>query len=226
MSRIWTRGAARAPLLGVLLALLILPVCGCGGDDTIPNVIVPIRATAVLDPDPGGDPEIYLQKVSEVGDLVTVNLGLRTTATPVSFYAFNLVVTFDPSLLTVGGIGYAGTVLCGCDQFDLACPDNVMPKTRTLSCQTSTTTRMGSLILGAAVLGGAPEFNITAPADVILVTLAFRAGVPTPPGGTRIDFPSDPSQPDGNCEILTAVGPDIVDLGIPCATGFTLTARR
>jgi hypothetical protein len=215
-----TRGAGRAPLAAALAALLLAPALGCGGDDSSPNVIIPITATATLDPDPPGDPVIYLQKVSEVGDLVTVNVRLRTS-TQVTFDAFNLDVRFDPGIVTVAGIGYVGTILCGCDESVINCA-----YTGEAICQPSATTPSGEFLLGISSSGGDPDFDTGASPDVILVTLAFRAGAVTPVDGTRVDFISDPSQPDGSCEILTFDASGVVDAGIPCAAGFTLFAQR
>jgi hypothetical protein len=231
MSRHRTPAARRAAAPPALFVALALALPGCGGSDSPTNVIRPLIATAVVDPDPAADPVLHLVKIDETGDLVTFELRLRTTADMLEFDAFNLEVRFDPTVVTLGDLRYAGGVLCACDTLDLACPDVGPPATRTLSCIASATTATGVLILGVAILADDPKFTVTPPDDVKLLTIAFRAAAPTtgtcdrgggPVTGTCVDIVSDTSKADGSCEILNGVA----DLGVPCATGFVFTAQR
>jgi hypothetical protein len=232
LSRNWTRPGARG-ILAAALALSVLALPGCGGRDSPTNIIKPLLATAVLDPDPGGSPFIYLVKISETGDLVIFEVRLRTSI-PIDFTAFNFEAHYDRSLVTVagrlddgmvvGGVSYIGALFCACDLSDATCPDTNPAIVRTLHCLASERlnplTGLTEFLLGVTVLTGDP-FPVDG--DVRLLTIGFRAAAPTPPGGTRVDIISDPAAPDGSCEILDG---DVVDLGVPCATGFVLTAQR
>ncbi|MGH9749188.1 MAG: hypothetical protein ACRD6R_04610, partial [Candidatus Polarisedimenticolia bacterium] len=234
-------GRALRPLTAA--AACVLALAGCGSDDDVPNVILPLIATATVTPDPGGDPQIYMQKLSETGDLVVVDIRLRTSAMPIQFVAFNLETTFDPSVVTIGDLSHAGGIFCDCAFNDPSCASAV-----DAICVQSGTTPTGSLVLGASACTGLgtlctstctgtpcgaecteatcsrPIFDTTGQSDVRLLTLGFRAVAETT--GTTIEFPANPSIADGSCEILVDAGSGFTDLGIPCDLGLVLAAQR
>jgi hypothetical protein len=209
-------------------AACVLSLAGCGNDDEAPNVIRPLIATGTVTSGSAGDPLIYLEEVSETGDLVVVNVRLRNSSAT-QFQSFNLEVIFDATVVTIGAIGYENTLLCACNSSDSSCLSAVEP-----ACVPSITMTMvppdppayagrSRFLLGVSALtgSGSPLFDTGTSTDVILVTLGFQAAAETT--GTEILFPVDTTQPDGSCEILDDAGNDLM---IPCDLGLVLTAQR
>ncbi len=146
MSRIWTGSEGRRAVAAVLAAgaLLLLPSCGKSKNE---NKILPVSADIRIDnPATFPAPSVFLQKVSASGDLVIVDVMLRTSSA-VTFDAFDLDLTFDPGIVQLGGNVldplFATTPFCGHDATNPVTTDcfcnasvtNVCNITKTQACK-------------------------------------------------------------------------------------------
>jgi hypothetical protein len=108
VSEIWTvEERAPAPILRFLPASITIAAAGllliaCGSSSS-ENRISPIHADIQID-NPGTfpDPSIFLQRVSASGDLVVVDLMLRSSSA-VTFDAIDVDLKFDPGIVHLGG---------------------------------------------------------------------------------------------------------------------------
>lgn len=230
MSQMWTglrHGLPRLFLRPFRMAWLAAGILGCAlafwacrGDDD-GNRILPVRADITIDP-VSDDPAVYFERVSASGDLVTVNVRLRTM-TRLQFESFNLEIhlvdpatgEIQPGIMRSIAALYQDTLLCACDASDTTCSSSVEPLCERNEDEVLIT---GKFLFGAAAKSGSPLFEVTG--DEKLLTLGFLAATTTP--GTRIKMISSP-QPNGDCEILNG----LIDVGVPCRDGnATLTATR
>ena len=196
-----TRAALAALLLNAALA------GGCSGSSDDENEILPIVADIAITDTSSSDPQaVYLERVSAAGDLVTVNVMLRTTTTPVTFDAYSLEIELDTGLVSVAAVDFLSSPLASCSPLTVsAISDN------------------STLVIGVAASGstcpGGYTTNTSTPE--ILVTLGLRAATT---GSSELHFVSDPLS-TGHCSILNILS----DIGIPCVDGSpapTLTATR
>lgn len=156
LSRFWTITARR----------LLLPVCASGllaacasksSSHSIRPVTADIQIGSVTD-----NPVIFMQKASATGDMVVVNIVLRTP-TPVPFDAINLEILFDAGLVQIAG-PLDSHQFCGLDPNSSPYPENPL----------------WPLLCTCAPPRGNPQCVSTTSASVCFSPIAGSSGVSCP----------------------------------------------
>ncbi len=194
LSRIWTESAGRFAAAGVMLLL-----AACGGTRSNNISIKPISADVTFTHAPSGDHVVYLDKGTAIGDVVTLNLMLRSS-TPITMDAFAFDVFFDPGIVNVSGpqspvplptpTPFSDTFLGTCNA-TVTCPPAAAPVQNPICLLNSADANFtGDLALGVAVnapsMTGCPAQTTTPGMDTRLVTLVFDAATT---GSSRIQLP-------------------------------------
>ncbi|HXH27532.1 MAG TPA: hypothetical protein VNL37_00700, partial [Candidatus Polarisedimenticolia bacterium] len=183
-----------------------------GGSSSSGNSIRPLVAGITIQDTSSTQRAVYFEKVSTSGDLVTVNLMLRTNMTEtINGFAFTLL--FDNTVFQVGGADTSMTPFGACASTAGAC---------TVECLTnaSTANATGELNIGVTLLGSpCTGFTTDTSTPEPLFTLGFIAAAE---GTSTLRFGMSGST--GDCQVFDAGGND---LGIPCLDGAaTLTATQ
>ncbi len=212
-------------LAAVLLVAASAPACGRSKSE---NRIKPITATLNIIPFSGTpDPAVFLEKLSQSGDLVTVNVKLHTSS-PITFDAFTLEFHYDPTLVQVSDVFDFNPGLLG--DCNSGSPCQPLCQINAEAANTN-----GTLLIAIAsptdLSTGATCQTATVSSDTTLLTMGFVAATTIeppnppsapPPGRITLYTNPDPSR-HGDCEILNA----LADQGVPCLDlNATMTASR
>lgn len=206
-------------------ALLVAIVCvaplACSGDDDSGPVLGPVVVDITIDTSTT-DPAVYFEKVDATGDMLTVDVKMRTAA-PVNYDAFTLEILFDPTHVQINqtfaidtSLGTCGTLVNGCASGG---PNPCDPLCCTNAVDANTS---GDLLIGVTA---PPGCTATSASEQTLTRLVFLGAT----AGTSFLRIVDTAN-TGDCEILEfdPVLPNtLIDLGIPCLDGMAqITSTR
>ena len=201
-------------------AVLVAAALGaCSGGTKNENRIKPVTADLALTPYANSpDPAIFLQKVSTIGDLVTVDVMLHSSTT-LTFDSLSLEFHFDPTLVQIADVFDVNPAVLGDCGGAGICPA-ICANNGGLSDTT------GDLVLGVNRTPGCSSASLSG--DTRLMTIGFVASTVIPAPGTRIELIQSPST-HGDCEILQygPPGSDLIEVPVACVDGnATMTSSR
>lgn len=177
--------AAGAGVAAAVAAVVVL--AGCHANDTNENVIRPVKASLLIDPEPVTDPVVFLRPLATDppdDDLIVLEVVFRATAPPLTYTGFDLEIAFNPGkiqlaslaadadgiITSVGHCPSSGGTSGACDPICLLNTDCRANTSGTICANAS-----GDLIIGVhANEPGCPPFD-TGTGEVTLITIGFKA---------------------------------------------------